>query len=402
MGRFASPWVREAAEKCIPTRSVGTRAKKEPTMSRDIATLRALAALAAALAAFSAVPSEAAAPPQRVFAVRVGPGVIGVEWEMRTSARVAGFRVYRGATRDGPYEPLADRRPDQPFYLDADVKPSTVYFYTVTSLADDGSPSDRAGPACAWDDDQLLADGSFESEPLGLMDGQPSGWPRRAYNQKTPVVIVPGGPDGSRCVEIRAGDTSISGGLHSGMIPAVEGEVFDQFCWAKSLPGAEPRVGRCFYTEDRRTVEVGKRPYDYTWPAKPRDDGWTPYEGSFTVPETGAYCVLWLIGYRARNTLWFDGARLVDRTSQRVRAFDDEGIRAEVAKMLASSPTARSHHDELEEAQATITECRRRMHQELATLTPREYRRLLVALDRAQQRLADLVWEVKTEGLLLD
>jgi len=366
--------------------------------------LRRTAAFALATIVLLACAPLAAAPqaPSSIYAVRVGPGVIGVDWQVRRPKGISGFRLYRSEKLDGPYQPIADRKADQPFYLDADVKPSTVYLYRVASLGEDVAESEKAGTACAWDNDQLLANGSFELDPLGPMEGQPASWPRRAYNWKTPVVIIEGGPDGRQCVEIRSSNTLVSGGFHSGAIPAIEGEVFDQFCWTKALPGARPSVGRCILGEDRKGVKVGSRPYDYTGAGKPRKDGWTPHEGSFTVPKTGRYCVLWLIGYQARNTFWLDGARLVDRTSQRVRAFDAEAMRAEVAKALEASATARKQLAEFQKLETEMADCRKHMAEDRTTLSPLDYRRLLVRLDRAQQAYTNLLWEVKTMGLLLD
>jgi len=341
-------------------------------------------------------------PPRNVFAIRVGPGVIGVEWRAVAAGGLKGYRVLRSESARGTYRPVAVRDKNQPYCLDADVRPSKVYFYKVTSLGRGEAESSPAGPACAWDDDQMLADGSFEFDALGEVKGVPFGWARRAYNGRTPVLIVEGGPDGRKCVEIRSSNTFVSGGLHSGFIPAVEGETFDQLGWAKSLPGAKPLIGRCFYTEKRKPVKVGKKPYDYTVEGGKRSDGWSLYEGAFTVPPTGAYCVLWFIGFRARNTYWFDGARLIDRTSKRVREFPYAQRKAEVATLLQRSATARKHCEEFGKLEHEMAAVRQQMSEGLPTLTPLAYRRLLVALDRAQQEYTNLLWRVKTLALLKD
>jgi hypothetical protein len=341
-------------------------------------------------------------PPRTIFAVRVGPGVIGVQWMLPKLATANGFRVFKAASADGPYEAVADRRLDQAFFLDADVKPGLVYFYKAASLGEAGTRSKMTDAACARDDDQLLVNGSFEITPQGVIDGQPAGWPSRAYNWKTPAAIVAGGPDGKQCVEIRASDASVSGGFYSGMIPAVEGETFAQFAWARSLPGARPLVGRCFYGEDRELLKTIPTPYSYTSVGQPLPDGWTPHEGNFTVPKSGGYFVVWLIGAGARNTLWFDGARITDLTSRRVRSFPADQNREETSRLLAASAVARKHRAEFEKVGAEVAACRKRMREELATLTPLEYRRLLVTLDVAQQQWTEWIWRTKSLALLLD
>jgi hypothetical protein len=360
-----------------------------------------LALLISAPVAGRAAPKPPA-PPRTIFAVRVAPGVIGVEWTLPKSVRVAGFRLYKGRSADGPYQPVADRQAEQPFYLDADVKPAVVYFYKVASLGAGQTESKPTDAACAWDDDQLLANGSFELTGPGQLEGQPVGWPSRAYNWKTPVAIVAGGPDGKQCVEIRADNAHVSGGFYSGLIPAVEGETFEQFAWARSKPGARPLVGRCFYGADREQVPSITPTYSYTTVGASRPDGWTVYEGSFTVPKSGGYFVVWLIGAGARNTLWFDAARITDLTAQRVRAFPAEQLRVETSRLLAASATARQHRAEFEKTEAEVSECEKRMREGLSTLTPLEYRRLLVALDRAEQQWGELIWRSKSLGLLRD
>ena len=345
-----------------------------------------------------------AAFPQTIHAVRVGPGVIGIEWTPGSGAPPAGYLLSRSQALEGPYDLLAKRPADRPYFLDAAVEPETLYFYKVASFIDEATPSPETGPTCAWDNDQIVPNGSFELDEPGLVPSPdcPIWWLRRAYNRGTPVVIVEGGPDGSRCVEVRAANASMSGGFHSMLIPMIEGETWYQEAWSRALPGARVLVGRCFYNADRETVrgEGIKKPYDYARGGGLRPDGWRRHTGEFTAPPSTRYVQLWLIGYQARNTFWLDGATVIDPTSRRVRGFKLEQFKRDASEVLRTSAAAREHAGGIEDLEQQIAVLRRRMTTDLDALTPVEYRQLLVDLDRAETEYAELVWTVKTIALL--
>jgi hypothetical protein len=348
--------------------------------------------------------SSVAAFPQTIHAVRVGPGVIGIEWTPGGGAAPAGYILSRSQAPEGPYQLLAKRPADRPWYLDAAIEPGTLYFYKVASFIDETAPSAETGPTCAWDNDQIVPNGSFELEEPGPIPSPdcPIWWLRRAYNRGTPVVIAEGGPDGSRCLEVRCANASISGGLHSMLIPMIEGESWYQDAWARTLPGASVLVGRCFYNADRQTIrgEGISKPYDYARGGSVRPDGWQQHTGEFIAPVSTRYVQLWLIGYQARNTFWLDGATVIDRTSRRVREFDLEQFKQDVSEALQTSSAAREHAQGIEQLEQQIATIRQRMATDLEALTPLEYRQLLVDLDRAQTAYAELVWNAKTIAIL--
>ena len=364
----------------------------------------AAALVCASGAALAAAAGGPPAPPQAIQAVRVGPGVIGIEWTPARSSPATGYILSRSEKRDGPYSELARRPPERPYFLDADIKPETLYFYKVASVSgDESAPSERAGPTCAWDSDQIVPNGSFELDASGpVPDGKlPIWWHRRAYNHSTPMVIQPGGPDGAQCVEIRASNASVSGGLHSILIPMIEGETWYQEAWSKALPGATVMIGRCFYGADRQTVrgEAIKKPYDYARGGQVRPDGWQQHTGEFTAPPSTCYAQLWLIGFRARNTFWLDGAKVIDRTSQRVRESRLASLEDDVAELMQTS-AGRKHAHAVQELAGKIEGIRKRMADELDELSPLEYRRLLVDLDRALREYPERLWTAKTMALL--
>jgi len=344
-------------------------------------------------------------PPVRCTAVRVGPGVIGVEWRAPKRTTPAGYVVLRSDKLAGPYAQLAERPADTPHYLDSQVEPDTVYFYQVVARAADGTRSSPTPPACAWDNDQLVPNGSFELDSLGPMERPhcPLWWKRRAYNAKTPVLIRPGGPDGSQCVEVRSNTSDcISGGFHSILIPMIEGETWYQEAWARSLPGAQPRVGRCRYGEDRNTLPArdGNRAYDYATRGAVQPDGWTKYAGHFTATPGTCYVQIWIIGFRTRNTFWFDGVKLIDLTSKRVREFETHPTKKIAVEFLASQPEGAESAAALRALESEMARVRDRMRAEADRLTPLEYRRLLVELDRLQQQFPELVWHARILDLL--
>jgi len=347
--------------------------------------------------------------PRSISAVRVAPGVIGIDWSGRSAkkskAKVpAGYLLYRAKRAGGPYRLLAKRPGRRPYFLDAKIEPATVYYYKVSSYNSPSAPSARTGPTCAWDSDQLAANGSFDLDKPGLVKSPspPLGWSRRAYNSRTPLIVKPGGPDGARHIEIQSSNQSVGGGVRSALMPMIEGETWYQEAWAKALPGASPRVGRCFYGEDKRPVRGKgvKRAYDYAGVVETRPDGWGKRAGVFTAPPTTCYVQLWLIGFRARNTYWFDGATVVDRTAQRFREFDLAPFATDAARLVSASPSARRRAEELKELETKIAGVRKRMKAERLALSPLDYRRLFVALDRTRRAYADLVWKLKTLALL--
>jgi len=345
------------------------------------------------------------APPQAIHAVRVGPGVIGIEWTPGKGTSPGGYLLWRSEKLGGPYEMLAKRPGDRAYFLDGDVEPETLYFYRVASFDDESAPSEQVGPTCAWDSDQIVPNGSFELDEPGPVPEPdcPIWWLRRAYNRGTPVVIAPGGPDGTQCVEVQASNASVSGGLHSMLIPMLEGETWQQEAWSKALPGASTLIGRCFYNADRETVrgEGIKKPYDYARGGDVRADGWGQHTGEFTAPASTCYVQLWLIGFRARNTFWLDGATVIDRTSERVREFGLAAFKADVAELMRTE-AGRKHARGLQELEQQIESVRERMGTELDELPLLDYRRLLVDLDRAQREYAERVWTAKTMALLED
>jgi len=344
------------------------------------------------------------APPRAINAVRVGPGVIGVDWTPRKKSKApAGYLLYRSENSDGPYEVLARRPGDRPYFLDAKTEPETLHFYKVAAFQDESAPSAQAGPTCAWDSDQLIPNGSFELDKPGLVTSPkcPLWWLRRAYNSRTPVVIQPGGPDGERCVEIQSADTSVSGGLHSMLIPMIEGETWKQTAWSKYLPGARTLVGRCFYNADRKTVRGKgiKRAYTYASAGPARRDGWRLYKGGFTAPRSTCYVQVWVIGFKARNTFWFDGATMTDVTAQNIRKFDFEALRKGMPALLQTA-VGKKYASALGGLDAKIQGLGERMKTELDTLSPLEYRRLFVDRYRTQRQYVEQMWVVKTLALL--
>ncbi len=350
--------------------------------------------------------SSTAAFPQSIHAVRVGPGVIGIEWTPGSGALPAGYILFRSHALDGPYELLAKRPADRLYFLDAAVEPETLYFYKVASFIDEAAPSPETGPTCAWDSDQIVPNGSFELDERGLIPSPdcPIWWLRRAYNRGTPVVIAEGGPDGSLCLEVRTANASISGGLHSMLIPMMEGEAWYQDAWSRALPGASVLVGRCFYNADRQSIrgEGISRSYSYARGASVRPDGWRQHTGEFIAPKTTRYVQVWLIGYLAHNTFWLDGATVIDYTSRRVREFDLDQFKQDASEALQSSAAAREHAQGIGDLEQQIATALQRMTADLDTLTPLEYRQLFVDLDRAQTAYAELVWAAKIAALLGD
>jgi len=167
------------------------------------------------------------------------------------------------------------------------------------------------------------------------------------------------------------------------------------------LPGASTLIGRCFYNVDRETVrgEGITKPYDYARGGGVRPDGWRQHTGEFTAPPSTCYVQLWLIGFLARNTFWLDGATVIDRTSQRVREFPLKALQEDVAELMQTE-VGREHAPGPQELQREIERVRGRMRTELEQLTPLDYRRLLVALDRGQREYAERVWTAKTMALL--
>ena len=348
-------------------------------------------------------------PPWQIWAVRVGPGVIGVEWGMRRGRAKPpyGFILHRADKPQGPYREIARRPAERMYFLDAKIKPQTVYFYKVAAFSDLAGPSALVGPACAWDSDQIMPNGSFELDAHGLIPIPkcPLGWSKRAYRTGTAVVVKPGGPDGEQCVEIRATNASDGGGLHSALIPMVENETWRQEAWVKAMPGARPRVGRCFHDEKRRPLRATRehgRAYGYAGTVESRPDGWSKRAETFTAYPSTGYVQIWLIGHRACNTFWLDGAKVFDLTAQRARKTETEPFRRDAALLLQTSVATRKRKGDLTRIDGEIDQARERMRAELDVLTPLAYRRLFVALHRLQREYVDLVWEFKTLALLED
>jgi hypothetical protein len=381
--------------------------------------LPVLAAVLAVATAWAATPRQAVpgkqrppARPHTVQAVRVGPGVIAVEWGLGKGQQDECV-VLRSEAVGGPYRPVGKRPADRPWLLDAKVEPDRLYYYQVAAVNAEGVQSEPWGPTCAWDNDQIIPNGSFELDSAGLLKSPacPLWWTQRAYNPSTPVEIVRGGPDGRQCVEIRAAPDSISGGLRSMFIPMIEGESWHQQAWSKGLPGAHPRVGRCCLGEDRRPVVVKgdvkgeKNPYDYAPAGPARPDGWSLHAEVFRALPDTCYVQVWIIGYQSRNTFWFDGATMTDLTSRRVRAFDLKPLQAAAADAVrspAKRPRARAAAEPLRGLETRMADLRKRMAGEMDRLSPLAYRRLLVELDNAQQDYVERVWTVRTLALLED
>ena len=345
-------------------------------------------------------------PPRTIWAVRAGPGVIGVEWRKHGRRTPPdGYVLWRAEKPDGPYQVIARRPGERPYFLDAKIKPKTVYFYKVAAFNDPSSPSGRVGPACAWDNDQIIPNGSFELDAPGLIPTPkcPLWWARRAYRRGTPVIVRPGGPDGKQCVEIRATNASDGGGLHSALIPMIEGETWSQEAWERALPGARPRVGRCFYNENRKPIKTTRkhgRPNSYAGVVESGPDGWRKRAGQFTAHPTTRYVQIWLIGFRACNTFWLDGAKVFDLTARRMRRLKLDPFRKEAALLLKTSATARNKEAEIKRLEQEIADAERRMGAELDSLSPLGYRRLLVGLCRSRRKYVELVWKLKTLALL--
>ena len=181
------------------------------------------------------------------------------------------------------------------------------------------------------------------------------------------------------------------------LIPMIEGESWYQEAWSKSLPGAKTLVGRCFYSAERKPVSGKgiKKPYDYTTAGPARRDGWRKHTGRFTAPASTCYVQLWLIGFRARNTFWLDGALVVDETTKRVREFGWPRVKKEADSLPGPAKTGA-----LSALEQSIVGIRRRMATELDQLSPLDYRRLLVSLDKAQRQFVEKLWHVKTLALL--
>jgi len=346
--------------------------------------------------------------PRSIDAVRVGPGVIGVEWDTRR-VKADGFIVYRALKRKGPYKTVARRPADRPYYLDAAVKPDTLYFYKVSAVSGKRASS-RTGPTCAWDSDQIVPNGSFELDRPGPIEvpNCPLWWSRRAYNARTPLYVRRDGPEGEQCVEIQAANNSVSGGLRSMLIPMIEGEIWYEEAWARHLPGARPLIGYCCFAENRKPVRGEgipgfKKPYDYVQAGPPEPDGWARYSGKFTALPGTCYVQIWLIGFRARNTFWLDGAKMVDLTAKRVREFDLASVKTAAAELFGSrSAEAQMLTQPLRKLEQEIDTVRARVKSEIARLSPLEYRRLLVELDRKQTQYDEQVWKAKTMALLID
>jgi hypothetical protein len=200
----------------------------------------------------------------------------------------------------------------------------------------------------------------------------------------------------------------VSGGLRSMLIPMIEGETWYEEAWARHLPGARPLIGYCCYGQDRKPVRATgtvkfKKPYDYVAAGAPEPDGWSRYSGKFTALPGTCYVQIWLIGFRARNTFWLDGAKMVDLTSQRIRAFDLASVRKAAREMQASAfPATREINESLRKLEKDIDAAREQMRNELHRLSPLQYRRLLVELDRKQTQFGEQVWKAKTMELIAD
>ena len=120
-----------------------------------------------------------------------------------------------------------------------------------------------------------------------------------------------------------------------------------------------------------------------------------------TMNADSAYVRIWLLGFQGTNTLWFDGVELIDLTSQRVKRFNLDTLKAEAQKLDDSTSKAvQSEVKALNALEKKIENTRKRMQDELNQLSPLAYRRLLVEVDKAGQEYADRLWTAKTLVLL--
>jgi len=348
-------------------------------------------------------PPAAPPAPVRVNAARCGPGVIGVEAEPPRRGEPAGYVFYRAERIDGPYEEIGRRPASRPWVLDNRVQPEMFYFYKAASYAEGGGLSDQTIPTCAWDSDQLVPNGDFSLDPEGLVPSPapPIWWLNRAYNAKTPVVIQPGGPGGKRVAEFLCSEQDVSSGLHSILIPTVEGEELRIEVWAYAQTGARVLAGLCWHGEDRKGVKGLKKPYEYVPVTITEPDGWSLHAGSLTAPKGARYAQIWALGAKARNTFRLTGIRLFDLTAQRMRGFDLEKMRRNAQGLDASpSPATRQQAKALGDLDRKIAGLRSRMEKEIGVLSPADYRLLLVELSRAQREYENSVWDLKVLGLL--
>lgn len=105
----------------------------------------------------------------QVVSMSAPSGPIILDWNDNTEGDLAGYKVYRSTSENGPFSVIADNVTES-YYEDVDITGGMVYFYYVTAV--DNSENESAGSSPAYASLRIKGDmdgsGSITLEDFAL------------------------------------------------------------------------------------------------------------------------------------------------------------------------------------------------------------------------------------------